>query len=211
MTITVAIVEDNNALRDGLHQLLQGTAGFKCVGVFANAELFLSQAESLRSHVVLMDIGLPGMSGIEAVQRLKTFAPETAVMMLTVYEDDKRIFDAICAGASGYLLKKTPPAKLLDAIRELHHGGAPMTARVARRVLAMFQDLSPKAPPHSRLSNREREVLSALVEGLSYKMIADRCSISIDTVRTHVKHIYEKLHVNSKGQAITLAIKTKLV
>lgn len=211
MAITVAIVEDNNALREGLTQLLQGTTGFKCVGVFGNAEQFLAQAESLRPRVVLMDIGLPGMSGIEAVQRLKIIAPETAVMMLTVYEDDKRIFDAICAGASGYLLKKTPPAKLLDAISEVHNGGAPMTARVARRVLAMFQDLSPKVPPQCRLSNREREVLAALVEGLSYKMIADRCTISIDTVRTHVKHVYEKLHVNSKGQAISLAIKTKLV
>jgi DNA-binding NarL/FixJ family response regulator len=209
--ITVAVVEDNTDLREGLTQLIQGTPGYSCVGSFSSCDQLLSDLGSLKPNVVLMDIGLPGMSGIEGVQRVKASQPGTEVLMLTVFEDEKKIFDSICAGASGYLLKKTQPARILEAIQEIHEGGAPMTAKIARKVLAAFQSAAPSIPPDVQLSERERDVLSGLVKGLSYKMIADDCSISLDTVRAHIRHIYEKLHVNSKVQAVTLAMKHKLV
>lgn len=209
--ITVAVVEDNTDLREGLTQLIQGTPGYSCVGSFSSCDQLLSGLESLKPNVVLMDIGLPGMSGIEGVQRVKARQPGTEVLMLTVFEDEKKIFDSICAGASGYLLKKTQPARILEAIHEIHEGGAPMTAKIARKVLTAFQSAMPSLPPDVQLSEREKEVLSGLVKGLSYKMIADQCSISIDTVRSHIRHIYEKLHVNSKVQAVTLAMKNRLV
>lgn len=213
-TITVAVVEDNSELRDGLTQLIQGTPGYKCVGAFSSCEQMLGSLKSLKDQaprVILMDIGLPGMSGIEGVQRVKSQLPTTDVLMLTVYEDEKRIFDSICAGASGYLLKKTPPARILEAIQELNDGGAPMTATIARKVLFAFQQGVPSGSADYLLSDREKEVLAGLVKGLSYKLIADQCSISIDTVRSHIRHIYEKLQVNSKAQAITLAMKNRLV
>jgi DNA-binding NarL/FixJ family response regulator len=209
--ITVAVVEDNTDLREGLTQLIQGTPGYSCVGSFSSCDQLLSHLGSLKPNVVLMDIGLPGMSGIEGVQRVKASQPGTEVLMLTVFEDEKKIFDSICAGASGYLLKKTQPARILEAIQEIHEGGAPMTAKIARKVLAAFQNAAPSIPPDVQLSERERDVLSGLVKGMSYKMIADDCSISLDTVRAHIRHIYEKLHVNSKVQAVTLAMKHKLV
>jgi DNA-binding NarL/FixJ family response regulator len=209
--IPVAIVEDNNDLREGLAQLIQGTPGYKCVGAFGDCDQFLGSVEKLQPSVVLMDIGLPGMSGIEGVQKLKARLPEVEVLMLTVFEDDRKIFDSLCAGASGYLLKKTPPAKILEAIQEIHEGGAPMSAKIARRVLQMFQSTQPTAPPTAQLTDRELQVLSGLVRGMSYKMIAYDYSISIDTVRSHVRHIYEKLHVNSKGQAISMAVKNRLL
>jgi len=207
--IQVAIVEDNNDLREGLAQLIQGTPGYRCVGSYGDCEDFLGSVEKVRPGVVLMDIGLPGMSGIEGVQKMKARFPDIEVLMLTVFEDDKRIFDSLCAGASGYLLKKTAPAKILEAIQEIHEGGAPMSAKIARRVLQMFQ-VAPRAnSATAQLTDREQQVLASLVKGMSYKMIASAHSISIDTVRSHVRHIYEKLHVNSKAQAITLAMKNR--
>jgi len=211
MTIAVAVVEDNAALRDSLAQLVDGSGDMRCVGAFSDAEEFLRQARLCGPQVVLMDIGLPGMSGVEALHRLRQILPETDVLMLTVYDDDKRVFEAVCAGASGYMLKKTEPAQILQAIRDIRHGGAPMTPKIARRVLEMFRDTPPAADVSSQLSPREEDVLNALVEGLSYKMIADRLYISIDTVRSHIKHIYEKLHVNSKAQAIALALRSRRV
>ena len=209
--ISVAIVEDNKDLREGLSQLIQGTPGYRCVGAYANCPEFLDGVDAIKPDVVLMDIGLPGMSGIEGVEKLKSLRPATEVLMLTVFEDERKIFDSICAGASGYLLKKTPPLRILEAIQEIHDGGAPMTAKIARKVLTTFRDSNPNLSPDFQLSEREREVLAGLVKGLSYKLIADHCSISIDTVRSHIRHIYEKLQVNSKAQAITLAMKKKLV
>lgn len=211
LTITVAIVEDNTQLRDGLCQLIQGTPGFRCVGSFSACDQLLKSVEAVRPDVVLMDIGLPGMSGIEGVQQLKVLRPETEVLMLTVFEDESKIFDSICAGASGYLLKKTQPTRILEAIQEIHDGGAPMTGKIARKVLSAFQNAPYPVQKDFRLSDRERDVLGGLINGLSYKMIADQCGISIDTVRSHIRHIYEKLHVNSKAQAITLAMKNRLV
>lgn len=209
MTVTVAIVEDNAALRESLVQLIDCAENLRCVGAFGDAETFLRNVRTREPRIVLMDIGLPGISGIEATMKLRQLLPAADVLMLTVYEDDRRIFEAICAGASGYLLKRTPPEHILEAVRDLARGGAPMTPKIARRVLAMFRDAHPIADPSSGLSLREQEVLTALVNGLSYKMIAADLSISIDTVRTHIKHIYEKLHVNSKAQAIAMALRRR--
>ncbi len=209
--IPVAIVEDNVDLRDGLAQLVHGTPGYNCVGAFGDCDQFLNSLDKLRPKVVLMDIGLPGMTGIEGVQKLKARQPDVEVLMLTVFEDDQKIFDSLCAGASGYLLKKTPPAKILEAIQEIHEGGSPMSAKIARRVLRMFQSTPPTTPSSAQLTDRELQVLSGFVRGMSYKMIAAEYAISIDTVRSHVRHIYEKLHVNSKGQAISLAVKNRLL
>jgi DNA-binding NarL/FixJ family response regulator len=211
MHIEVAVVEDNKDLREGLSQLIGQTPDCSCVGAYASCEELLHAIPRDRKMIVLMDIGLPGgISGIQGVERLKAIAPSADVLMLTVYEDDGKIFDSLCAGASGYLLKKTPPAQIIEAIRELNKGGAPMTPKIARRVLDSFQKHKEKSPAIAGLSEREQDVLAGLVNGLSYKMIADQCCISIDTVRTHIKHIYEKLHVNSKAQAIRLAMHSSL-
>jgi two-component system, NarL family, nitrate/nitrite response regulator NarL len=207
---SVAIVEDNPDLRDGLSQLIAHAPDCICVGAFETCEDFLASLARIKPTIVLMDIGLPGASGIEGLQRLKALRPEVDVLMLTVFEDESKIFDSICAGASGYLLKKTPSDKILDAIREIREGGAPMTAKVARKVLTIFRNTPPTQKTDFQLTDRELEVLGYLVRGLSYKMIADQCSISLDTVRSHIRHIYEKLHVNSKGEAITLAVKNRL-
>lgn len=209
MTVTVAIVEDNAALRESLVQLIDCSENLRCVGAFGDAETFLRKARTIDPRIVLMDIGLPGMSGIEAIVKLREQLPSANVLMLTVYEDDRRIFEAVCAGASGYLLKRTPPEDIVEAVYDLARGGAPMTPKVARRVLAIFRDAHPAADLSGQLSLREQQVLTALVNGLSYKMIAGELSISIDTVRSHIKHIYEKLHVNSKAQAIAMALRRR--
>jgi DNA-binding NarL/FixJ family response regulator len=209
--IRVAVVEDNADLREGLTHLLQWTEGFTCVGTYPACEGFLDEIASVAPDVVLMDIGLPGMSGIDGVSELKKRVPVTNVLMLTVFEDDQKILDSICAGASGYLLKLTSPEKILEAIREIVGGGAPLTARVARRLLSSIAGTAPLPQLRVELSDREKQILSGLVDGLSYKMIADRYCISLDTVRTHIRNIYEKLHVHSRSQAITLAMRNRLV
>ena len=211
MTLAVVIVEDNTELREGLQQLVQGAPGMKCIGAFSSCEQFFLQLDRLRPQVALMDIALPGMSGIDGARELKSRAPDVEVLMLTVYEDDRRIFDSICAGASGYLLKKTPPAGILRAIRDLREGGAPMSPKVARRVLDLVQERAPAASTAISLSDREREVLTGMVKGMSYKMLADWLSISVDTVRSHVKNVYEKLHVHSKSEAVVRALKDRIV
>jgi len=211
MSIKVAIFEDNDELREGLYYLVNGTSGYECVGAYPNCDRLTENLHNNPPDVVLMDIGMPGMSGIEGVKLLTTHYPKVKVIMQTVLEDDQKIFDSILAGASGYLLKKTPPAKILEAISEVHQGGAPMTSKIARRVLTMFHQ---PGSPHSTqydLSDREREILNGLVKGMSYKMIADQHFISIDTVRSHIKNIYDKLHVHSKGEAIAKALKDRLV
>lgn len=208
-TINVIIIEDNEQYRHGLMQLINGTPGYSCVGAFADCEKALPQICDLLPEVILMDIGLPGMSGIEGVKAIKPLFPEIEILMLTIYEDDDKVFQSLYAGASGYLLKKTPPAKILAAIEEIHAGGAPMSAKIARRVLDVFHKKMP-TDDAEQLSVREQEILQLLVEGLSHKAIAERLFISPHTVRTHLKNIYEKLHVHSKSEAAVKAVKRRL-
>jgi len=208
--IEVTIVEDQDATREGLALLVGGTPGFRVRGAFASMEAALPSLEAAPPDVALFDIELPGISGIEGVRRLVAVHPGAAILILSVHRDDDRVFQAICAGACGYLLKDTPPARLLDAIRELHGGGAPMSPEVARRVVAMFSRFAPREQ-ESTLSPRERDVLRLLAEGHSYKTAARELALSVDTIRFHIRHVYEKLHVHSKSEAVLAALRMGLV
>ncbi|MCX8090783.1 MAG: response regulator transcription factor [Verrucomicrobiae bacterium] len=202
--ITVAIVEDSAGVRENWARLINAASGFKCVGTFASGEAALKALPSLRPDVVLMDINLPGLSGIECTARLKELLPETQILMVTVHGDNERVFAALQAGASGYLLKRTRADELLEAISEVMRGGAPMTGEIARMVIASFR--RPASTPGleaARLTPREEEILALLTQGYSNKEIADRLSVSFDTVRTHLRHVYEKLHVRSRTEAAT--------
>ncbi|MEP6750180.1 MAG: response regulator transcription factor [Bacteroidota bacterium] len=212
MEIKVAIFEDNKILRQSLQQLIDNAEGMVCTGAFGDANRIVRNIQLAAPDVVLMDINMPGTSGIEAVQILKEKFPQVQILMQTVFEENDKIFAAICSGASGYMLKKTGPQKMIEAIHETYQGGAPMTASVAVKVLQMFRLQSP-AQKHEfvDLSEREKEILALLVKGKSYKAIASDCFISIDTVSTHVRHIYEKLRVHSKSEAVAKAINQKLV
>ncbi|MDP1675257.1 MAG: response regulator transcription factor [Bacteroidota bacterium] len=205
MIIRVAIVEDNNDFREGLFNILQNTKGFLCSGQYDSVEEAMKKLPLV--DVVLMDIGLPGKSGIEGARLVKRKYPDTQVIMLTVFYDDKNIFDAIVAGANGYILKKTPPPKLLLAIEEAVAGGMPMTPMIARQVVEMFKKQIPPEKENYSLTPREKEILDQLIEGLNYNMIAEKLFISLDTVRNHIRHVYEKLHVHSKSQAVAKALK----
>ncbi len=212
MEIKVAIFEDNKTLRESLKSLVDSESDMFCTGAFANANKLIRSIQLAAPDVVLMDINMPGISGIEAVQILKEKFPEVQILMQTVFEENDKIFAAICAGASGYMLKKTSPLKMIEAIRETYRGGAPMTASVAVKVIQMFRLQSPEIKKEFvDLSEREKEILALLVKGKSYKAVASECFISIDTVSTHVRHIYEKLHVHSKSEAVAKAIYQKLV
>ncbi len=212
MEIKVAIFEDNKTLRESLQQLVNSQDDMYCTGVFADANKLVRNMQSANPDVVMMDINMPGISGIEAVQIIKEKFPQVQILMQTVFEENDKIFAAICAGASGYMLKKTPPQKMIEAINETYLGGAPMTASVAVKVLQMFRVQSNETKKEFfDLSEREKEILALLVKGKSYKAIASECFISIDTVSTHVRHIYEKLHVHSKSEAVAKAIHQKLV
>lgn len=206
MTIHVAIIEDHDDYREGLFHLIGHTEGFHCVGHYVSVEEAVQKMPE--ADVVLLDIGLPGKSGIEGIGEIKRRFPDAQVIMLTVFEDDKNIFEAIRAGANGYLLKKTPPAKLLLAIEDAASGGMPMTPFVARQVVDMFKRYIPPEKENLSLTARESEVLALLVDGLNYAMIAEKLFISLDTVRNHIRHIYEKLHVHSKAEAVAKAMKS---
>lgn len=212
MEIKVAIFEDNKKLRESLEQLVNSSGDMVCTGTFETADKLIHRIQQAEPNVVMMDINMPGISGIEAVKMIKEKFPHIHILMQTVFDDNDKIFAAICAGASGYMLKKTTPLKMLEAIRETHAGGAPMTPTVAVKVLQMFR-LQNEAEKKEfiDLSDREKEILSLLVKGNSYKSIATVCFISIDTVSTHVRHIYEKLHVHSKSEAVAKAIFQKLI
>lgn len=210
--IKVAIFEDNKSLRLSLFQLINENPGFKCVAAHEDCLNLLQDIEKDKPDVVLMDIQMPGINGIEAVCMLKEKYPDLKILMQTIFEDNEKIFNSILAGASGYILKNTSSARILEFIKETYEGGAPLSPSVATKVLKIVtQNSGPIKPNNFNLSEREKEILSFLVEGMSYKMIADNCFISLDTVRNHIKSIYEKLHVHSKGEAITKAIKGKIV
>jgi DNA-binding NarL/FixJ family response regulator len=199
--IRVVIVEDNKEIREGLQLLIDGSDGFACAQTFATGEEALKKLPGLCPDVVLMDINLPGINGIEAVRRLKSQCSDTQFIMSTVYEDDESIFESLKAGASGYLLKKTAPAKILDSIIEVYHGGSPMSGQIARKVIASFQQKD-SIDGSQLLTQREKEILKSLAKGLRYKEIASEFNIGIETVRSHARNIYEKLQVQSRMDAI---------
>jgi len=211
--INVAIVEDNTTIREGLAALINGTDGYKCVGAFGDVESFLPKINVLNINVVLMDIGLPGMNGIEGVKNAIKKNPDINVLMLTIYEESEFVFDALCSGACGYLVKKTPPARLLEAIKDANDGGSPMSSRIARQVITAFKEgkgiLSQEKD--FDLSDREVEVLNLLAEGYNYQEIAENLYISVDTVRHHIRNIYKKLHVHSQSEAVAKAIRKKII
>ena len=200
MNITVSIVEDNDQLRATLARVISRAQGFQCLGQYANAEAALEAIPNERPNVVLMDINLPGMNGVECVRRLAQLAPETQVVMLTAYEDTENIFNSLAAGASGYLLKRTSSAELLAAIRDVYKGGSPMTTHIARKVVQSFKKVAAQATEN--LSQREQEVLDCLSQGFLYKEIAEKLGISYETVHTYIRRIYEKLQVRTRTEAV---------
>lgn len=197
----MAIVEDDDEIREGLAVLINGSAGYRCVATFPDAERAIAHLPAQSPDVVLMDIHLPKMSGIECTERLKVEHPGLQIMMLTVYEEDDLVFRSLAAGATGYILKKTPPGELLEAINNLHGGGSPMSDRIARRVVQEFQQIGKSSKEIENLTDRETEVLSYVAKGYPDKAIAEKLFVSSETVRTHVRNIYQKLHVRSRTQA----------
>ncbi|HZX59815.1 MAG TPA: response regulator transcription factor [Mucilaginibacter sp.] len=208
MPISIVLFEDNERLRESLSYLLNSDDGYEVKGDFDNCNDAVNIIKELQPDIVLMDIDMPGNSGIKGVSMVKDTRPETAVIMYTVFEDDERLFQCLCAGANGYLLKKTPPVKLFDAIIEVLNGGAPMSPLIARRVLNSFQQ---KPNNKYNLSARETEVLQLLIKGNSIKMIASELNVAFDTARSHLKNIYSKLHVNCGKEAIAKAFNEKII
>lgn len=210
----VLLYEDNPAIRDALSMLLDGMPGIELAGAFPNPVNWARQVGETRPDVIMMDIEMPGLDGIQATQAIHAAFPAISIVMLTVFEEEDKIFRALCAGAVGYILKNSTPTRLIEAVQDAHAGGAPLSPSVARKAVRFFQQLPPARFVQSNaepLTNREQETLRYLVEGLSYKMIADRMSISYETVRSHMKHIYEKLHVASMTEAVAKALREGLV
>lgn len=212
MKIKIAIFDDNDSRRDGLALLLSLTPNMECVGMWPDCRKVVENVENAKPDVVLMDVDMPNVNGIEGLILLRKNFPDLKILMQTVFEDDDKVFACICAGADGYILKKASPAELLKGIEDVLDGGAPMTPTIARQVLRLFaRDNRPQAKPDIYLTEREVEILGLLVKGLSYKMIADKCFISIPTVNTHIRHIYEKLQVNSVAAAVAAAFEKRLI
>jgi DNA-binding NarL/FixJ family response regulator len=207
----VAIIEDRREIREGLAMLIGGTEGFQCTGAYRSMEEALDKIGFELPDVALNDIGLPGMSGIEGIKLLKERYPNLLILMLTVYDDDERIFDAMCAGASGYLLKKTPPARLLESLKEAVGGGAPMSPEVARRVISLFREIRPPERADYDLTPHEARLLKLFVDGHNYKTAAAELGVSIHTVSFHLRSIYDKLQVHSKSEAVAKALQNRLV
>jgi len=200
--ITVSIVDDEKELCQSIATFVNGSPGFRCVSTSNSAEAALKRLPADQPDVVLMDINMAGMSGIECVKKLKGLVPEMQIVMLTVYEDTEQIFKALSAGASGYMLKRLTPAKLLEAIKEVRAGGSPMSSSIARKVVASFQKAGPADEKQTRLSSREQMVLDCLAKGLTYKQTADQLGISITTIRSYLRRVYQKLHVQSRTEAV---------
>jgi DNA-binding NarL/FixJ family response regulator len=211
--IRVAIVEDNNTIREGLAALIKGTEDYECTSAFADCESFLDEMKPDYCDVVLMDIRLPGINGIEGVKRAKKIDPNLNILMLTIYEESTVVFEALCAGACGYLVKKTPPTRLLEAVKDAYNGGSPMSSHIARQVITLFQQNSDiiQESEEFDLSEREKEVLNHLAEGNNYQEIANSLFISVDTVRHHIRNVYKKLHVHSQSEAVAKAIRKGLI
>lgn len=209
--IKVAIIEDDRLIRDGLASLINSTEGYACTNLFRSMEDALARPWHEIPSVALIDLGLPGMSGIEGMAILREKYPAVALLVLTVYEDDERIFQALCAGACGYLLKKTPPTKLLESLAEVMEGGVPMSPEVARRVLKQFREIRPPQPIHTHLTPHELRLLKLLVEGHNYQSAAAELGVSFSTINFHMQNIYGKLQVHSKSEAVAKALRHRLV
>jgi DNA-binding NarL/FixJ family response regulator len=206
-TITVSIVEDDVRLRGDLARLIDSTEGFICASQHPDAENALKELPVSKPEVVLMDINLPRMNGVDCVRRLKEIMPDVQVVMLTVYENTNIIFNALASGASGYLLKQSSPEEIIEAVRDVHAGGSPMSSHIARKVVASFQKISHPTHDYEKLSLREQQVLDSLAQGLTYQEIAETLKISYNTINTHVRHIYGKLHVRSRTEAVTVHLR----
>ena len=202
MPITVCIVDDAQEVRESIEEFITRSPDFKCLGTFGSGEEALDAIPKLVPHVVLMDINLPGMSGSQCVRKLKDKMPQVQAMMLTVYENSERIFEALSSGACGYLLKSTPPEELLEAIKDMRNGGSPMSSHIARKVVQAFHPTTSVTPLIEKLSPREQQVLELLAEGFAYKQIAAKLELSISSIRTYIRSMYEKLHVNSRTEAV---------
>lgn len=211
LPVRVVIIEDLLEVREGLAFLINGTSGFECTGRFRTMEEALAGVEASRPAVILTDISLPGMNGIEGTRLLSARYPDVPILALSVHGDDENVFDAICAGASGYLLKNTPPSRLLDALTEVVAGGAPMSPEVARRVITLFRDFRPPERASYHLTSQETELLRLIVDGHHYKTAAREMRISTSTVSFHLKHIYQKLQVHSKSEAVAKALRERLI
>ena len=209
--IKVAIIEDRREIREALTMLISGTDGFRCARAYRTMEEGLDRIKGEPPDVVLCDIGLPGMNGIEGIRRLKERYSNLTVLMLTVYEDDERIFDALCAGACGYLLKRTSPARLIESLREAVQGGAPMSPEVARRVVTLFRDIRPPERADCQLTPHELRLLKLLVEGHNYKTSAAELGVSFHTIHFHMRSIYDKLQVHSKSEAVSKALRDRII
>lgn len=210
--ITVSIVEDRREIRDGLAMLIGGTPGYRCIGSYRSMEEALDRiGRGPLPEVILLDIGLPGMTGIAGLKILKERYPNILYLILSVYDDDERIFDAMCAGASGYLLKKTPPTKLLESLQEAVNGGAPMSPEVARRVISLFREIRPPERADYDLTPHETRLLKLFVKGHNYKTAAKELGVTVHTISFHLRSIYEKLQVHSKSAAVAKALENRLV
>src|SRR5437660_1317320 len=209
--ISVAIIEDHHEFRDYLTALISGSEGFECAGSFRSVEESLPKISAKVPNVILLDIGLPGMSGIEGIRLFKERYPEILLLTLTIHDDDERIFDALCAGASGYLLKKTQPGQLVESVKEAAQGGAPMSPEVARRVIRLFREIRPPDRADYNLTPHETRILKLLVEGHNYKTAATKLGVAPTTINFHLQNIYQKLQVHSKTEAVAKALRNRLI
>jgi DNA-binding NarL/FixJ family response regulator len=209
--INVAVIEDRSEIRNGLAALINGTEGYSCAGAFRSIEHALEGIGPPLPDIVLVDIGLPGMSGIEGIRLLKERYPNVQFLVLTIYDDDERIFEAVCAGACGYLLKRTAPARLLESLKEVSEGGAPMSPEVARRVIKLFREIRPPKHADYELTPHQIRLLKLFADGHNYKTAAAELGVTVDTIAFHLRHIYEKLQVHSKSEAVAKALRDHII